>query len=102
MGIYQEEQANLKVLFDTMVRQGWYNVQFANPQDISQVQSQFQQEMAGVQAFQTVPQGQYQAAPGIPQQQFAGGQIASQYAGQYAGQQFGGQAGNLQQPYKNW
>lgn len=97
MSIYQEEQGNLKAIFDIMARQGWYNIQYASPQDISQVQSQFQQEMAGGQQFQAMAPGQYQMAPGVQQQQFAGGQY-----GQYGGQQLGGQPGNVQQPYRTW
>jgi spore coat protein CotF len=65
MGIYQEEQNNLKAVFDVMTKQGWYNLSYANHQDIAQVQHQFQQEIAqggqqfnqyGMQARQVIPQ----------------------------------------------
>jgi len=94
MGIYQEEQSSLKVIFDTMARQGWYNLNYAHHQDIAQVQHQFQQEMAqgGQHQHHT---GQHQHQANVPTQNF------SQYglqAGQFAPQHHPG----FQQPYRNW
>ncbi|MEW6661538.1 MAG: spore coat protein [Bacillota bacterium] len=94
MGIYQEEQNNLKAVFDVMTRQGWYNLNYANPQDIAQVQHQFQQEMAqGGQPQNFTAQHQYQA--NVPAQQF------NQY-GVQAGQFTPHHHPGFQQPYRNW
>jgi len=92
MGIYQEEQNNLKAIFDVMTRQGWYNLNYASHQDIAQVQHQFQQEMT--QGGKHFPgQLQYQA--------HAQGHQFNQHglqAGQFAQQHHPG----FNQPYRNW
>ncbi len=126
MAIYQEEQNNLKSVFDFMARQGWYQVNYAHSQDINQVHQQLQQaqQQAGQQvnlqappqgmqfglgqapgmALGPTPQGQQGAMGGtMPQPPFGGGMM--QFGGQgtvnpYGVQPwqtgFGGGTGNLQ------
>ncbi|MDN5348122.1 MAG: hypothetical protein PWP65_1686 [Clostridia bacterium] len=55
LNIFQDEQKNLKLVFDAMYTRGWYQLNMADQQDISQVQQQFQQaraQMAGIGAGQ--------------------------------------------------
>jgi len=42
LNIYQEEQNNLKQIFDVMHSRGWYQLNTASTQDISQIKQQFQ------------------------------------------------------------
>jgi spore coat protein CotF len=48
--VYQEEQNFLKMVFDSMQAHGWYNLQMANMQEISQIQQQMRQEAMKLQA----------------------------------------------------
>lgn len=47
LNIYQEEQNNLKTLFDVMHARGWYPLDTASPQDVAKVRQQFQGQAGG-------------------------------------------------------
>lgn len=46
LNIFQDEQKNLKLIFDAMNTRGWYQLNMADQQDISRVKQQFQQAQA--------------------------------------------------------
>jgi spore coat protein CotF len=57
MNIYQEEQSNLKQIFEVMHSRGWYQLNTASPQDISHIQQQFRNETS--QATERTPMRDY-------------------------------------------
>lgn len=70
MAVYQDEQNCLKAVWDVMHARGWYQLNMASQQEVSQLQQRLQQEQMQVQqAFASGAQmgAGYQMGGGMPQ-----------------------------------